>query len=477
MAQYVQKVGGQAVDLTTTGFKTLQDAANAGYNPVSAPTTTPVAPTPVAPTSPISPSKPVSPVAPIAPTSAQTYIVQPGDTLSAIASKLGVKPTDLSGYKSGNPNLIYPKEVLQVGQSAPVAPVTQTTQTTSQPKPSPEQAQQQFQQQAEEQAQEKAVQLSDEEQALNYLKEQYGFTGDTFATQPQKSLQDLITEVMTATGLPEAKTQITEITKQIEDLNNERDAKIAEVNDNPWLSESMRVTKVNKIATEYENKTANRVNQLTLLQGAYDDARQQAQWAATTAISMFDRQQTFDQEKLEFMIEKTEKALEAKQKLGQDTADKKVDQDQDMIAKGFFYVKTPAERDRLKNEGYQIVELGGRTYAKPQKLTKVTYKGTTTWYNEQGEKVNPSSSQVASQGGGSMTVASKTTSTNNEKSAIVEMTTAISQNVGADGFLSPQDHQELRNQWIQAGLSATSFDTKFKGYLNPNNPNYITKKQ
>lgn len=37
MAQYVQKVGGQAVLLSSTGFNSLQAASDAGYSPVSAP--------------------------------------------------------------------------------------------------------------------------------------------------------------------------------------------------------------------------------------------------------------------------------------------------------------------------------------------------------------------------------------------------------------------------------------------------------
>lgn len=41
--------------------------------------------------------------------------VQPGDTLSAIAQKYGVGVSDISGYRSGNPNLIFPGEVLTVG--------------------------------------------------------------------------------------------------------------------------------------------------------------------------------------------------------------------------------------------------------------------------------------------------------------------------------------------------------------------------
>ncbi|MCM0689938.1 LysM peptidoglycan-binding domain-containing protein [Bifidobacterium sp. M3-N-101] len=35
-----------------------------------------------------------------------------GDTLSSIAARLGIQWTQLHGYRSGNPNFIYPGEVL-----------------------------------------------------------------------------------------------------------------------------------------------------------------------------------------------------------------------------------------------------------------------------------------------------------------------------------------------------------------------------
>lgn len=40
------------------------------------------------------------------------YVVEPGDTLSSIAAAYGISWTMISGYSSGNPNLIYPGEVL-----------------------------------------------------------------------------------------------------------------------------------------------------------------------------------------------------------------------------------------------------------------------------------------------------------------------------------------------------------------------------
>lgn len=51
--------------------------------------------------------------------SGRMYTVQPGDTLSGIAAKLGVAQSQISGFHSGNPNLIYPGEVLSVSGGSP----------------------------------------------------------------------------------------------------------------------------------------------------------------------------------------------------------------------------------------------------------------------------------------------------------------------------------------------------------------------
>ena len=45
---------------------------------------------------------------------AKTYTVKAGDTLSLIARQFGVAYTGITGYRSGNPNLIYPGEVLTI---------------------------------------------------------------------------------------------------------------------------------------------------------------------------------------------------------------------------------------------------------------------------------------------------------------------------------------------------------------------------
>lgn len=45
-------------------------------------------------------------------TVSRTYVVQAGDTLSSIAAYLGINMYSITGYSSGNMNLIYPGEVL-----------------------------------------------------------------------------------------------------------------------------------------------------------------------------------------------------------------------------------------------------------------------------------------------------------------------------------------------------------------------------
>lgn len=47
-----------------------------------------------------------------APPASRTVTVRAGDTLSDIAARLGISYTQLTGYRSGNPNVIYPGEVL-----------------------------------------------------------------------------------------------------------------------------------------------------------------------------------------------------------------------------------------------------------------------------------------------------------------------------------------------------------------------------
>ena len=56
------------------------------------------------------------------------------------------------------------------------------------------------------------------------------------------------------------------------------------------------------------------------------------------------------------------------------------------------------------------------------------------------------------------------------------MNRVVADNVGTDGFLSPDDYLELRLQWGNKGGNATDFDRDYKGNRNPNNSNYLVGK-
>ncbi len=61
---------------------------------------------------------------------ASSYTVQSGDTASQIASNLGVNLGDISGYRSGDPNKIYPGEVLNVNSKTDASAAPASTPST-----------------------------------------------------------------------------------------------------------------------------------------------------------------------------------------------------------------------------------------------------------------------------------------------------------------------------------------------------------
>ncbi len=61
-------------------------------------------------------------------TGGTSYTVKAGDTLSEIARSLGVPQSSITGYRSGDPNLIFPGERLTVGTGAEIPGTTPRTQ-------------------------------------------------------------------------------------------------------------------------------------------------------------------------------------------------------------------------------------------------------------------------------------------------------------------------------------------------------------
>lgn len=156
-------------------------------------------------------------------------------------------------------------------------------------------------------------------QAFNLLQERLGLSAnqEDFDTNPFGAVQGLISQVFESFGLKDTKSQIEKFATEIEELENKRDDEIRDVNNNPWLSTSVRAKEVNKIQDAYEDRINNRTNRLKLLQETAREARQQAQFAANLAVTQFNKERDFEQGRVEFLMEQAEKRMEAERKAGE----------------------------------------------------------------------------------------------------------------------------------------------------------------
>ena len=303
---------------------------------------------------------------------AQQFQVQSGDTVSSIAKRFNVPTSAVSGFRSNDPNTIFPDEILTIDDSQSLTP-----QTPQDPQAGAQQQQTPFtpvapsldinapqqplvpvqdpSQEAQPQAQpvapvveqpaaptpapeapavettaptpeapevtiEEEAPVDEATQQAQNLFGQFGISTDAveqgFQANPFGTLSELVTQVMEATGLPDLRDSITSTANQIEELELQRDAAIQEQQDDPFQSAGTKARKAEQIRDKFDKRINARINKLTLLQSSQKEARQQAQFAATTAINLFDKQQQIQQDQLDRVLDERERVLEAQRAEG-----------------------------------------------------------------------------------------------------------------------------------------------------------------
>jgi LysM repeat protein len=424
----------------------------------------------------------------------QSYTVQSGDNLSTIAQRYGVSISDISGYRSGNPNLIYPGENLIIGKSVAPQQAQPTVQGTQQ------QIQQTEGQIADLQAQQQALQqygLTDTEQLAKDASGNYvpantqtdltSYLGDLGIDvnsviqpnqSPQKSITDLVKEVMTATGIPDAKANLEKISKEIEDITNEMNDEVAEINENPWLSEASRSREVLKMQEKYQNKIDSRTNQLKLYQSAYDSAKQEAQYAATLATNLYADQRDSLQSQMEFIMEQAEKAAELKAKAPETAGGGEIMWDatqQKWVPTGYTSTSDTTQTERgaiaiapADQELRSSIGQGGFVDIN-------TYRDLRAKYANRGIPVATfdsafsdylSASDRAKYGIGTATGETQTDKDRELKVvAFQKALPELQKNIGQDGFVDPVVYMKLRNDYVQAIGDVSEFDDVFSSML------------
>lgn len=145
----------------------------------------------------------------------------------------------------------------------------------------------------------------------NY-QQKYGLsqTQTDYFNDPMKTVREITSQIFEMSGVSDANDMIKDITGDLEDLENERDGKIADINDNPWLTEGVRLRQIASVEARYEDKIANHTNRLRLLEDVRNNAQQQAQFAVGTAISLWDKERTFQQHQIDSWNEQAQNQID-----------------------------------------------------------------------------------------------------------------------------------------------------------------------
>jgi LysM repeat protein len=299
------------------------------------------------PTLPTPPAKTVNP--PAYSVSYQDYIVKSEDTLSAIAAKYGVDMGQISGYRSGNPNLIYPGEKLSIGVKAATAGATPTTTGETGTGLPPNATATDIQKKIAE-LQQKIATTTDQMQKEKYVQEmvqmaaslglaypteaikgltpqtgltkqqildeansKYGITGleEAMKSRPTQTFEQIYQTIYTQLGLTDVKDKIAQTLTEINKADDDFATATGNINENPWISESGRVGKIRKVTEQY-NLTRQRLdNQRTLLENLMTRGQQEAKDVSTRTLNEFAQERKYDIEELDYYIKRAEAEADA----------------------------------------------------------------------------------------------------------------------------------------------------------------------
>ena len=237
---------------------------------------------------------------------------------------------------------------------------------------------------------------------------------------PMLSFVDTYKQLLTQFGLPDIKKQFDKVQKEYDDLQSEKNDKIVEINDDPWLSEGVRVGRIKKLEEKYELKENTLTHKLKLYDSLYEQGIDEAQWVAGQAYDQYQ----FEQNQQIKLYELAQKQLDSQS----GTAD---------------------------IEEYEYARAQG-------------YKGSFVDYKKEGGG-NAAKGTIFS---GGLTYTPEDQSSDSQ---------ALNSSRGTDGYVDPTVYLNLYKAWIAAGGNLEDFLSLYppKNYVNPANtwlPKYLMPK-
>jgi len=183
------------------------------------------------------------------------YTVKPGDTLSSISQQLGLPSyQSLTGYRSGDPNKIYPGETLSYGacEDFSSSPAQETGQAS---------VDDSFEKNYEDATAESVT--SDFPSITAEIRDEYEEMMN-MREQSRKDLEnarsDLYNKEYATAGLDKVKESISMLDENILDLRSQRDEAVLTAKKNPNISAGVLAGEVGKITDYFNSQINNEIN-------------------------------------------------------------------------------------------------------------------------------------------------------------------------------------------------------------------------
>ncbi len=232
---------------------------------------------------------------------AQNYTVQTGDNLSTIAQRFGVDYKQISGYKSGNPNLIYPGEVLNIpDKTNPAVPANPTSANPASPTssvspsvtPTSGSMPSKFDinpTTGKQYGINPATGVQDDNYWANVVEPQLKSSiGTSSGTTNTIDVVGLYDAAMKDPALLAQQAKIRSIQSKIDVKNKALADAEATINENPFYSEATRTGKINKTDLKAQRDLGNLTNELSVESNNLSLAKADAQNKINIALKQYD---------------------------------------------------------------------------------------------------------------------------------------------------------------------------------------------
>lgn len=436
-------------------------------------------PTPIASAAPAPVAQP-TPTASAPSVGTSSYVVKNGDSLSKIAAAMGVDINSISGYRSGNPNLIYAGEVLSVKkpQAAPATAneVTDTSQANAYINGA-----QNTDFQTASSTEEPPVRSSLQTYDQLYKSITEGLTKNLPEKPNNTSLAENYKNLRAEAGVLDLENQLTDLTKQADDIRAISAARTTAEKNKP-VATNVIAGRISEVETQENARLAevnNSIKTLTAqLQTKYNVIDNIMKYSGQDYSNAVDAYNTQFTQNLNLMNTVKGIADDAKSDLEKDADNARANLQiiYNQLSSGGANVAdlSVTEKANISKLELQAGLPQGFYASLANKNPKSSILSTTTresngvkyadviMKNEDGS-LTTKSIKLGNSTTGSDSV-SKETQLQDARSKVSPQ---LQSRRGGDGYVSPEDYIKARDSWTNTGLSAEDFDKSFKQYANP----------